>query len=594
MTIEHALPAEQAADLVRQLYRAFLEREPGENELAAHGERMQLAGMTIAVSGIVYSEEALAIRARKDRSPRPDPPEGVLAIDRADVAEVVARVLAVARPDAPSAYEIGLRVDDFEHGTALATVLQDAFQVCPLPQEPAENGASIDQTIAILYRLALGRVPGPDDLKTWREAFHEGGRLSNVVFGIGESAEAKQLRGALDVVPGLKVQLAFEIVLGRGAAAAEVEHFRAMVDRQGLDISPLVWQLFVDEAKKRLLPAPLANDPHQAYIFGSRGVVNIDDWGRSTQAVAKTTLRHNVLGLESIVRLRPAEECVVSIITSLYCGGAFIRSFLENMTSQTIFKTHCELIIIDANSPDDERAVIEEFCRDFPNILYKRMDARIGIYEAWNIAAEMASGRYLTNANIDDIRRNDSFEIQAALLDTLDFVDVTYQDVFYSFEPRLPFDTIAKRDFRSNLPVISRYNLMEFNSPHNAPMWRAALHRDIGQFNQTLQSASDFEFWLRCRAAGKIFYKVNEAHVAYFVNPEGMSTRPDTRGAIEAHAVSRDLYRKIVSPMLVISDDEFVARVEDIAEVPLRTGRRYDIVQSALIALGAQRKGLAA
>jgi hypothetical protein len=86
MTIEHALPAEQAADLVRQLYRAFLEREPGENELAAHGERMQLAGMTIAVSGIVYSEEALAIRARKDRSPRPDPPEGVLAIGKAGCA----------------------------------------------------------------------------------------------------------------------------------------------------------------------------------------------------------------------------------------------------------------------------------------------------------------------------------------------------------------------------------------------------------------------------------------------------------------------------------------------------------------------------
>lgn len=264
------------------------------------------------------------------------------------------------------------------------------------------------------------------------------------------------------------------------------------------------------------------------------------------------------------------------------------------MTSQTIFRSHCELIIVDANSPEGEQAVIEEFCRDFPNIIYKRMDARVGIYEAWNIAVGLASGRYLTNANVDDVRRHDSFEIQAAILDSLTCVDVTYQDVLYTFEPRLPFEQIAQRGFCTELPVVSRYNLMEFNSPHNAPMWRATLHDEIGLFNQTLQSAADFEFWLRCREAGKIFYKVNDAHVAYFVNPEGISTRPDTRGAIEANAVSRNLYRKIVSPMIVISGDEFLARVDDIAEAPLRTGRRHDIVQSALIALGTRRDGVEA
>ncbi|MEG3085505.1 glycosyltransferase [Sphingomonas sp. PB2P12] len=593
MTIEHAVPADQAADLVRQLYRAFLARDPGDGEVAVHMANMQRDGAMTAVSDIIYSQEALSVRAHAEPS-RPSLPEGMLAIGRADIAEVVAYALEAARRDAPSAYEVELRVDDVERGTPLAVVLRDALQPPQLPQESVEDDASIDRTIEIMYRLALGRMPGPADLENWRGAAGNGGRLSNVVFGIGESAEAKLIRGALDVVPGTKVQLAFEIVLGRGAAAAEVDHFRRMVDKQGSDISPLVWQLFADEARKRLLPPQHANDPHLAYIFGSRGAVTLADWRTGTKPVAKTAIKHDVLGSGSVVRLRPAEDCVVSILTSLYRGGAFIRSFLENMTSQTIFRTHCELIIIDANSPENERAVIEEFCRDFPNIVYKRMDARVGIYEAWNIAAGMAKGRYLTNANVDDIRRNDSFEIQAALLDTLDFVDVAYQDVLYCFEPRLPFDEIAKRDFRSDLPVVSRYNLMEFNSPHNAPMWRAALHRDVGPFNQSLQSAADFEFWLRCRAAGKTFYKVNEAHAAYFVNPDGMSTRPDTRGAIEAYAVSRDLYRKIVSPMLVISDDEFLARVDEIDAAPLREGRRYDIVQSALLALGTRREGVVA
>lgn len=600
MTIEQNVPAERAADLVRQLYRSFLGREPSEEDVITHVGHLQLDGTMTAVSGIVYSQEAIAARTRRDEPPPPASPsplpDGMLSIGRTDVAEVIARALAAVRRDPPSAYEVELRVNDFGRGTQLATILDDTFRSPPLA-EPAEDSVSIDRTIEIMYRLALGRTPGPIDFEVWR-ATASNGPLSNVVLGIGESPEAKSLRVPLEIEPGTEIQLAFEVVLGRGATAAEVDTFRAMISESGWDISTLVWRLFADEAKCRLLPSLPANNPQQAYIFGSCGLVTVADWRLAAKTAAPIAANNDVLSPGSVIRLAPPgaspDECVVSIITSLYRGGAFIRSFLDNITSQTIFRTHCELIIIDANSPEGEEAVIDEYRRDFPNIVYRRMETRIGIYEAWNIAVGIARGRYVTNANLDDSRRVDSLEIQAATLDTFDFVDVAYQDVLYSFEPRLPFDEIAQRDFRTNLPIVSRYNLMEFNHPHNAPMWRAALHRDVGPFNQSLQSAADFEFWLRCRAAGKTFYKINEAHAAYFVNPDGISTRPDTRGVVEANAVSRDLYRKLVAPTLVISDDEFLANVDIISQAPLRTGRRYDIVQSALIAIGAHREEVTA
>ena len=593
MTIEHAVPADRAADMVRQLYRAFLGREPSEEDVVAHGAGLRLDDTLTAVSGIIYSQEAMAVRTQADEALRSGLPDGMLAIGKADIIDVVARALAATKRNAPSAYEVELRVSEFGRGTALATVLQDAF--LPVPDaELTEDSASIDRTIRIMYRFALGRVPTPADLEAWREEAIRRGRLSDVIFGIAESDEAQLFRAPLDMSSGTKVQLAFEVILGRGAAASEVDQFRAMIDGHGLDIASLVWQFFADESRNRLLPSSSANNPQQAYIFGSRGVVTVADWRTGTKGTAMIAAEPNVLGPRSVVRLSAPEGCVVSIITSLYRGGAFIRSFLDNITSQTIFRTHCELIIIDANSPEGEEAVINEYRWNFPNIVYRRMETRVGIYEAWNIAVGMARGRYVTNANLDDIRRVDSLEIQAATLDTFGFVDVAYQDVLYSFEPRLPFDEIAQRDFRTDLPIVSRYNLMEFNHPHNAPMWRAALHRDVGPFNQSLQSAADFEFWLRCRVAGKTFYKINEAHAAYFVNPDGISTRPNTRGVVEANAVSRDLYRKLVSPMLVSSDDEFLATVDAVSQAPLRTGRRYDIVQSALIAIGARREEVAA
>ena len=48
----------------------------------------------------------------------------------------------------------------------------------------------------------------------------------------------------------------------------------------------------------------------------------------------------------------------ISIITSLYKGGEYIKGFLEDIVNQTIFKDKCELIIIDANSPDNEKDII--------------------------------------------------------------------------------------------------------------------------------------------------------------------------------------------------------------------------------------------
>jgi len=213
-----------------------------------------------------------------------------------------------------------------------------------------------------------------------------------------------------------------------------------------------------------------------------------------------------------------------------------------------------------------------------------RMNYRIGIYDAWNVGAKAARGEYLTNVNLDDLRRNDSLERQAAVLDNLPFVDVTYQDLYYTFDPRLSFDEIAAFGHETNLPIITPYNLMRFNSPHNAPMWRKSLHDELGYFNTHYKSAGDYEFWMRCLAAGKCFYKLNDPHVVYYQNPNGLSTRPDTRGVVEAKEIHKTYGRKLVSENLVMPFEQFCS--EKLLSVPaaLDDGKhdRYAQAQRAL------------
>ncbi|BCW88344.1 hypothetical protein sos41_14830 [Alphaproteobacteria bacterium SO-S41] len=344
---------------------------------------------------------------------------------------------------------------------------------------------------------------------------------------------------------------------------------------------------FFNAEMSRLLKAPApANNPHHAYLFGSRGVIESSEWETMPDRGIEATRRPGALGEGSLLRFDRDRGCAVSIITSLYKGGEYIEAFLKNITQQTIFRDYCELIIIDADSPDGEGAVIARFQERYPNIVYHRTDTRIGIYEAWNIAVRMAKGRYITNANLDDCRRKDSLEIQASILDSLPFADVAYQDVLYSFEPNISFEEIEAHDLRTNLPIVSRYNLMEFNSPHNGPMWRKSIHDDVGLFNEAYKSAADYDFWFRSSVKGKTFYKSNEAHVAYYVNPNGLSTRADTLGVVEANAISKTLFRSIVSPLLVLGDVEFLKAVNQIAPSVEGAGSRYDIVQAALLETG--------
>jgi GT2 family glycosyltransferase len=228
----------------------------------------------------------------------------------------------------------------------------------------------------------------------------------------------------------------------------------------------------------------------------------------------------------------------VSAIASLYRGGPFIRRFLENIVSQTMFD-RSELIIVDADSPDGEFEEIKRFQERFPNIVYHRAPTRIGIYEAWNIGVGLTRGRCLTNVNLDDLRRRDSFERQFEALEQSG-ADVVYQNFYYSLDPALSFEEIAAMGFVSELPQVTPTTLTQLNAPHNGPMWRRELHDAVGLFDARFKVVGDWEFWLRCATQGKRFHRIDAPHIAYFLNPDGLSTRPSA-SALEEH---REVWRR--------------------------------------------------
>ena len=218
----------------------------------------------------------------------------------------------------------------------------------------------------------------------------------------------------------------------------------------------------------------------------------------------------------------------ISIITSLYKGGEFIKGFLDDIVGQTIFKDECELIIIDANSPEGEKEIILEYQKKHSNIFYARLDSDPGIYACWNIGIEMSQGEFLTNANVDDRKKNNSLEEHLRAIEKNPMADVVYADILLTHAPNETFENNTAIGIYPSPPDVSLEAILNKGVPHNNPLWRKSLHERCGFFNRAYKSAGDLDMWLRFMSGGARFGKIKTPLGLYYMNPSGMSTNPET------------------------------------------------------------------
>jgi FkbM family methyltransferase len=228
----------------------------------------------------------------------------------------------------------------------------------------------------------------------------------------------------------------------------------------------------------------------------------------------------------------------VGVIVSLYKCEAFLPYFLESLKRQTIFSE--SQIYVGAVQPSDfELELLNQFSSECSNVILEIFDYRAGIYEVWNHGVKQTTSQFLTNMNVDDLRRDDSLEMQAQFLKNHESIDVAYQDVYLSFGANAEWDLIEGVGLSTSLPHVSLPMMnLGFNPPHNAPMWRRRVHDEVGLFDETFKSAGDFDLWVRAFINGSKFLKMGEIHASYYFNPEGIST---TAGGASLDETSRIL-----------------------------------------------------
>ncbi|MCD6290630.1 MAG: glycosyltransferase, partial [Anaerolineae bacterium] len=222
---------------------------------------------------------------------------------------------------------------------------------------------------------------------------------------------------------------------------------------------------------------------------------------------------------------------LVSAIVSVYNAERFIRGCLEDLEAQTI-ADRLEIVVVDTGSEQNERAIVEEFQRRYDNIVYVRTPRRESIYAAWNRGIRLAQGKYITNANADDRHRKDAFERMVEVLEARPDIALVYANVYI---------TETENETFENHTRVGAYRWLDFDplklteacfiGPQ--PMWRKSIHEKYGYFDESFESAGDWEFWLRI-AETERFLHIDEFLGLYLRSPLGAEHRDPTLSRYEA------------------------------------------------------------
>ncbi|WP_234733057.1 glycosyltransferase [Tellurirhabdus bombi] len=192
---------------------------------------------------------------------------------------------------------------------------------------------------------------------------------------------------------------------------------------------------------------------------------------------------------------------LVSVICISYNHGCFIKAALQSVLEQTY--PAIELIVIDNDSKDDTRSVIQEVIDKNPSIQFIANADNVGLCRAFNQGLKQAKGKYVIDLSADDLLHPNRVETQVKTFERLPcdyavvfgnaaFIDETDNVTGYHFPVNQQKNTTVK--------VPSGWVFKEILSSYfvctPTMMMRKDVLDSLGGYDESL-AYEDFDFWVR-------------------------------------------------------------------------------------------------
>lgn len=189
-----------------------------------------------------------------------------------------------------------------------------------------------------------------------------------------------------------------------------------------------------------------------------------------------------------------------SAIVSVYNSSQWLENRLNNLLESDL-GNDLQIICVNANSPDPKDHEILENYSKHERIKYIKLNERITVYAAWNLAIKESLSKYVTNANSDDIVAPNCY---SKLVNALESCGKEYSFAYCSW-----YATDVPNQQWGNKHSIDPNNpgyyagKIENGTVGHFPLWRRCLHTKYGYFDESLKALGDAEWWARCFYIGK-------------------------------------------------------------------------------------------
>ncbi|MGE4294192.1 MAG: glycosyltransferase [Campylobacterales bacterium] len=206
---------------------------------------------------------------------------------------------------------------------------------------------------------------------------------------------------------------------------------------------------------------------------------------------------------------------------SVYNGEGYLKEAIESILNQTC--GDFEFLIVNDGSTDKSLEIIQDYQRKDPRI--RAIDKpNSGLTKSLNIAIREAKGEFIARQDADD--RSDRFRLEKQL-------------AFMQSRPDMVLVGSVAQETGNGSPRIGRFfdetempkALLRRNPiPHTSAFFRKEVFVRAGLYDESFQTAQDYEAWLRLADFGKIAM-LPEPLVTYRVGDKSISAKKKYRQA---------------------------------------------------------------
>lgn len=206
------------------------------------------------------------------------------------------------------------------------------------------------------------------------------------------------------------------------------------------------------------------------------------------------------------------DPMLVSVVVPCFNQARFLDECIGGLQAQS--HEHWEAIIVNDGSTDETRAEALRLGGMDPRVRYVEQENR-GLSGARNAGIRAARGEFFQFLDADDTLEPDKLRLQLGRMVARPEIDIVYGDVRYftsdrplereigpyAREPGQPWVGPLWQEPGNLLSKLVRGNIMAVN----CPMLRRDVFARVGLWDESLRALEDWEFWVRCAAAGMVF-----------------------------------------------------------------------------------------